>query len=376
MNQISYVSNDERLPELFKAVGLKAARLSEAEARALGRTADAPAVLVVDVRPHHELAPWLLEVQKKQPGLAIVLIVSVLDAKFMLEAMRAGIKECLPEPVSANALDEAIRRLIVGEHRERAGHLVAFVGAKGGVGTTTLATNTAAAAAKAAGVSALLVDLHITRGDVAVFMGAEARFSVLDALENLHKVDDSFLAGLVEKSSAGVHVLASSSRAAQIAVPSTSIRTLLDFAARRYCLTVVDVPRNDMPALEALDHASTIVLVTSQELSAVRAAAASAAMLRQRYGSQRLRVVVNRYDKNGSVALKDVARVIGEPVAHVIPSDYRVAVEAVNLGRPIVLDDGRLSKVLRHVAVELACLPKKTSQQQKSMLGRLSWRRA
>jgi pilus assembly protein CpaE len=376
VNQISYVSNDERLPELFKAVGLKAARLSEAEARALGKTADAPAVLVVDVRPHHELAPWLLEVQKKQPGLAVMLVVSVLDAKFMLEAMRAGIKECLAEPLSAPVLEEAIRRLVVGEHRERAGRLVAFVGAKGGVGTTTLASNTAAAAAKTAGASALLMDLHITGGDVAVFMGAEARFSVLDALENLHKVDDSFLASLVEKSSAGVHVLASSSRVAQIAVPSSSIRTLLDFAARRYRLTVVDVPRNDMPALEALDHASTIVLVTSQELSAVRAAAASAAMLRQRYGSQRLRIVLNRYDKNGSVALKDVARVIGEPIAHVIPSDYRVAVEAVNLGRPIVLDDGRLSKVLRHVAVDLAGLAKKDSQKPRSVLGRLSWRRA
>jgi len=375
VNQISYVSTDERLQELFKAAGLKATRLSEAEARTLGKTVDAPSVLVLDVRPHHALAPWLVDLQKRQPGLSVVLIVSMLDAKFMLEAMRAGIKECLPEPLSARALDEALRRLVVGEHRERAGQMVAFVGAKGGVGTTTLAANVATAVTKAIASPALLVDLHVTRGDIAVFMGAEARFSVLDALENLHKVDESFLAGLVEKSATGVHVLASSTRSTPISAPAADVRTLLDFATRRYKMTVIDVPRSDLAALDSLDHASTIVLVTSQELSSVRAAAATAAMLRQRYGAHKLKVVLNRYDKGGSVSSKDVARVIGEPIAHLIPSDYRAACEAVNLGRPIVLDDGRLSKVLRHVAVELAGVGKQT-EQQPTMLSRLSWRRA
>ena len=109
VSQVSYVSNDERLPDIFKASGLKATKLSEAEARTLGKTADAPAVLVLDVRPHHQLAPWVNEVQKKQPGLAIVVIVSTLDARFILEAMRAGIKECLPEPITPQALDEARR---------------------------------------------------------------------------------------------------------------------------------------------------------------------------------------------------------------------------------------------------------------------------
>ena len=208
VSQVSYVSNDERLADTFKAGGLKATKLTEAEAKTLGKTSDAPAVLVLDVRPHHQLAPWVNDVQKKQPGLAIVVIVSTLDARFILEAMRAGIKECLAEPITPQALDEAVRRLVVGDQRERAGQVVAFVGAKGGVGTTTLAVNTAAALAKTAGSPPLLIDLHVARGDAALLMGAEPRFSVLDAFENLHKVDETFLSGLVEKSQCGAHVLA------------------------------------------------------------------------------------------------------------------------------------------------------------------------
>ncbi|HET9267473.1 MAG TPA: AAA family ATPase [Vicinamibacterales bacterium] len=376
MSQVSFVSNDERLPELFRACGLKATKMTEAEARTLGKTADAPAVLVLDVRPHHQLAPWVSDVQKKQPGLAIVVIVSTLDARFILEAMRAGIKECLPEPITAQALDEAIRRLVVGEQRERSGQVVAFIGAKGGVGTTTLAVNTAAALAKTAGSPPLLIDLHVARGDAALLMGAEPRFSVLDAFENLHKVDESFLAGLVEKTQCGAHVLASTARPVNVATSPTATRTLLELAARRYGITVLDVPRTDPAMLEALDPATVIAVVTSQELSAVRGAAATVATLRQRYGSQRLRVVINRYDKNGPVSAKDIAKVVGEPVACQIPSDYRAAAEAINVGRPIVSEDGRLAKALRSAAAELVNVGKPAASAAPSVLGRLAWRRA
>jgi pilus assembly protein CpaE len=376
VSQVSFVSNDERLPDIFKACGLKATKLTEAEARTLGKTAEAPAVLVLDVRPHHQLAPWVSDVQKKQPGLAIVVIVSSLDARFILEAMRAGIKECLPDPITPQALEETIRRLVVGEQRERAGQVVAFVGAKGGVGTTTLAVNTAAAVAKTAGSPPLLIDLHVARGDAALLMGAEPRFSVLDAFENLHKVDESFLAGLVEKTQCGAHVLASTARPVNVATSPTATRTLLELAARRFRVTVLDVPRTDPAMLEALDPATVIAVVTSQELSAVRGAAAIVATLRQRYGSQRLRVVINRYDKDGPVSAKDIAKVVGEPVVCQIPSDYRVAAEAINVGRPIVSDDGRLSKALRAAAAELLNAGKPERAPAVGVLGRLAWRRA
>ena len=376
MNQISYVSNDERLGEIFRASGLKATKLTEAEAKMLGKTTDAPAVLVLDVRPHHQLAPWVNDVQKKQPGLSVVVIVSTLDARFILEAMRAGIKECLPEPITPQAVDEAVRRLVVGEQRERAGQVVAFVGAKGGVGTTTLAVNTAAALAKTAGSSPLLIDLHVARGDAALLMGAEPRFSVLDAFENLHKVDESFLSGLTEKTQCGAHVLASSARPVNVVTSPTATRTLLELAARRYRVTVLDVPRTDPAMLEALDPATVIAVVTSQELSAVRGAAATVATLRQRYGSQRLRILINRYDKNGPVSAKDIAKVVGEPVAWMIPSDYRVAAEAINVGRPIVTEDSRLAKALRAAAAELVSTNQTQPQQAVGVLGRLAWRRA
>ena len=73
-----------------------------------------------------------------------------------------------------------------------------FVGAKGGVGTTTVAVNVATALAKLAGTErTLLIDLHVANGDAAVFLGAEPRFSIVDALENTHRLDEAFFRGLI-----------------------------------------------------------------------------------------------------------------------------------------------------------------------------------
>jgi pilus assembly protein CpaE len=146
-------------------------------------------------------------------------------------------------------------------------------------------------------------------------------------------------------------------------------------AARRYRITVLDVPRTDPAMLEALDPATVIVVVTGQELSAVRGAAATVATLRQRYGSQRLRVVINRHDENGPVSAKDVAKAVGEPIACLIPSDYRVASQAITAGRPIVLQEGRLTTALNRAALDLVNVAS-NQPHAPGLLRRLSWRRA
>ena len=113
-----------------------------------------------------------------------------------------------------------------------------------------------------------------------------------------------------------------------------------------YRTTVLDVPRSDMTTIDSLDHATTIVVVTSQEISSLRNAARIAETLRQRYGPARVKVVVNRFHREAVIAQEDVERVIGSDVKR-IPSDYQVALEALNAGRPLVLDmESRLAKAL------------------------------
>ena len=376
VSPIAFISDDARLARILHVCGLDAAPLTEDQARALGTATRAPAVLVLDLRPHRRLAPWVSDLQKTQPGMAVVVIVSALDTEFILGAMRAGIKECLPEPLAADALNEAVRRLLVSGSRERIGQVVAVVGAKGGVGTTTVAVNVATALASTSDSPPLLIDLHLAQGDAARLMGAKPQWSVLDAFENLHKVDESFLSGLVEKTRWGPYVLASNPPPANVATSPTATRTLLDLAARRYPITVVDVPRTDATMLEALDPATVIVVVTSQDVSSVRGAATTVAALRQRYGSQRLRVVINRHDPGNAVTAQDVTKIVGEPVACLIPSDDRVAADAHDAGRPIVTGGTELARALRAAAALFLSPASAACQQPRAAVGRRAWRRA
>jgi pilus assembly protein CpaE len=378
VTHIAVLTNDDQLLEMLRGSGLKIGQIDAVDFANYSRANDAPAAVVIDVRGNHpQLPPGVPEFRRAHSQSAIVVVVSKLDPQFMLNAMRAGVNECLPEPLTREMIDEALRSVVVGNQPEPAGQVFAFVGAKGGVGTTTLAVNTAAALHKQTKSPALMIDLHLVHGDAALFFGSDPRFSVVDAIENVHRVDESFFSGLVEKTRSGVHVLGSSSRPIHGAMDPQRTRALLDFAKHKYPYTVLDVPRSDFAMLDALDPVTSIVITTSQEVSALRSATHTAETLRQRYGAARVRLVLNRFDKNAAVATSDIERVLGEPLKHQIPSDYRVAVEAVNTGIPLVLGDSKLAKSVRNMATDLAGIAKDPDNQPATggVLSRLAWRR-
>ncbi len=378
MIQVAVLSNDPHLEEALRSAGLKAGRINMDALADATRGGSAPAALVVDIRGDRQLPPGLAAFRKQNAGTGIVLVAASLDPHMMLEAMRAGVTEYLQEPITTQALDQAVRRVLVDAVPEQLGRIVAFVGAKGGVGTTTLAVNTTTTLARSAASEVLMVDLHTGSGDASLFLGAEPRFTVVDVLENVHRLDDAFFRGVVEKTKVGAEFLGSSDRMSPSAADPQRIRALLDFCMRKYRVTVLDVSGSDVAALDSLEIASSIVVVTSQELPAVRSAGRLTQALRARYGGSRVKVVINRFDRNAEIGKEDVERVVGGTIEHAVPSNYREAVEALNMGRPVVLGKGQLAESLRRLAGDLAGVPKQPAalQRSSSVLGRLAFRRA
>jgi pilus assembly protein CpaE len=331
---------NRQLEELLHASGARTTSLPLDGLSGLAAQASLQAdVVVVDLRDRPAVPPGVALLKRQQPLLGIVIVASSLDPVLMLEAMRAGVTEFVTEPVSANELGAAIDRVVAQQPAREPGQVVAFLGGKGGVGTTTVAVNVATAMAKSAPSSTLLIDLNVGSGDAALFVGAEPRFSVADALENIQRLDDSFLRSLVGRTKFGLDLLASSDRGIVGPVDVRAVRSLIDCAARHYPCVVLDVPRSDPSMLEALELATTIVVVANQELSAIRGASRIAVALRQRYGRDRVSIVVSRYDAVAEIGRKEIERVMGGPIAQVFPSDYRLALGALNVGRPLVLDN-------------------------------------
>jgi pilus assembly protein CpaE len=350
-------ASDRQLEELLRGPNVRLKSLAVSDLLALAQpSASQPDVVVLDLRETESLPPTLATLKRQHPGTGVVIVAARMDPTLMLEAMRAGVNEWIADPITAAELNAAIERVGASRTAAKQGQIVAFIGAKGGVGTTTIAVNVATALAQTVeDERTLLMDFHLSYGDAAVFLGAEPRFSVADALENTHRLDEAFFESLVVQSkSTGVHLLASAERAVGT-VDMRRIATLLTFAASHYRYTFLDVPRSEAAVLDSLEGVASILIVANQELATVRNAGRIAATLRQRYGKDRVKVVISRYDKQSEIANEDVERVVGSPVKYTVPSDYRAALNALNKGRPIALDkDSKLAPAFQSLAFELA----------------------
>lgn len=349
-------SGDRQLEQQLRARGLSVLTWAERDLRTRLHVPAADFV-VVDVRGQEHL-PAALEVFRSQsPGVPVLLLMSDLAPGLMLEAMRAGVKECLQHPVAEAELDAVLARVAAARDAGASGEVFAFLGAKGGVGTTTAAVNVATEMARSQNSGVLMVDLHLAYGDAAVYFASEPKFGIADALENTHRLDAAFLKSLCVKTKAGPDLLASSDRGIAVVVDAGRIRTLIDAAARCYRYVVLDICRTDPAVLDSLDPASKIVVVANQELATVRGAGRMAATLNQRYGRERVVMAVSRYDPNAGIAQEDIERVVGSKIKYLLPSDYRVALEALNTGRPLTISNQtKLASSLKALAHELAGL--------------------
>jgi pilus assembly protein CpaE len=369
---------DRQLEELLRAPATRIKSLPVAELLAIAQpSATQPDVVILDLRETSSLPPTLATLKRQHPTTGVIIIAARMDPVLMLEAMRAGVTEWISDPVNAVELNAAVERVSSARPSSVQGQIFAFIGAKGGVGTTTIAVNVATALAQAVEDDrTLLMDFHLSYGDAAVFLGAEPRFSVADAMENTHRLDESFFESLVVQSkSTGVHLLASAERAVG-PVDLRRISTLLQFAATHYRYTLLDVPRSEAAVLDALEGVATILIVANQELATVRNAGRIASTLRQRYGKDRVKIVVSRFDKQAEIGTEDVARVVGSPVKYTVPSDYRVALTSLNKGRPIVLDkENKLTPAFQALAFDLAGVRVEKPQESQKSGGLFGWGR-
>jgi pilus assembly protein CpaE len=213
-----------------------------------------------------------------------------------------------------------------------------------------------------------------------VFLGEEPRFSVMDALENVQRLDTAFFGSLVTRTASGLDLLAASGRPIVGAPDATRIRALLEFASRNRRYTVLDVPRSDTATLDALEPATKVIIVVNQELATIRTATRMATALRQRYGRDRLHLVLTRTDRKAEISHEDVERTVGLDIEHTFPSDYRAALQAMNKGRPVVLDgNGDLSSAFSSYARQLGGVVEREAPEKArvgSVFGRLAPRRA
>ena len=349
---------DSDLTDVLRTIGYQPESAPASELASMVKAPAQPAdVVVVDLRRGSSVPAAVADLTRKHPTIGVVIVAARLDPALMLESLHAGAKGFVAAPLNRQEIEAAIARVAPQGAASAPGQVIAFVGAKGGVGTTTLAVNVATALAKQSHRGTLLIDLNLQYGDAAALLGVEPRFTVVDALENAERLDEPFMRGLVARTSAGLDLLAAPDRTPVSRIELERLRLLLDFARAQFGYTVLDVPRTEPALLDALDPTALVIAVVSQELTAVRSATRLLASLRQRYGTEHVKVILGRSDADAEIAPEDLEKVLGTTV-RVFPNDYRRALEALNRGKPLVLENhSKLASEMNRFVKELNGAP-------------------
>jgi pilus assembly protein CpaE len=317
-------------------------------------------VVIVDLDPDPEAALDLVENICSRNLAATVMVYSATrDPEVLVRCMRAGAREFLSEPISADTLAEAVirataRRLEIEKQKKLSGRVLVFCGAKGGAGVTTLASNFAIALKQEAGAEVALIDLKTQLGDVAVVLGLTPHFTIADALHNSERLDQDFVSSLLVEHRSGVAVLASPDQcSAQTLVMDGSLRKLLHVLRSRFPFVVVDGGSIFTEGLQvACEMADSIYLVTQAEIPALRNAQRLIAHFQQPgMPERRIEMVLNRFDpRKVEIQESRMAKVLPLPLKWKVPNDYFSVCRSLNTGAPLALENSSIAKALRQMA--------------------------
>lgn len=303
-------------------------------------------------------------VARLDPSTGVVLLGDRSDERFLLTALRAGVREVVDPNAPAAELRHALERVMDTSARIRStrgtrmlepaqgnGTIVSLFSSKGGTGKTFLAANLATALAARSRADTAVVDLDLALGDTVSYFGAEAPLDIEKFLA-LSEWNDRVAmrrAGL----QVGDHLWAYATKpdsATSNHLSGEAVAKTLRTLQRNFAYTVVDTaPVYDEKALAALDLADVICLVAALDVVAIRhLSSAFTTLLSLGIPPGRFLVVLNRADSKVHLSASDVERVLRFHADALIPSSRLVPL-SLNRGRPVYLDEPR-SNVSKGIA--------------------------
>jgi pilus assembly protein CpaE len=306
----------------------------------------APDICLIDFDKDRHGATIVVErVHSALPEMAVFAVSSQTHPEAILEAMRSGCGEYLVKPLEREQLVKAIAR--IGSRRkdkekkeQGRAQVLAFMGSKGGCGTTTLATQLGALLASSFSRSALLLDMHPDFGDAALYLKlTKGRFHFFELLENADRLDADFLQSFVMRHSSGLELIPApeGSVASREAFPPGALIHTMNFLRLRYEFILVDLPPalND-ENLAVIQDCDQLYVVTVAEVSAIRNVVRQLEYFASKdIPRDKIRVVLNRHHKRNVISDAQIEKVLGQKIFWRVPNQYPQVVKTIHEGDPV-----------------------------------------
>jgi pilus assembly protein CpaE len=300
--------------------------------------------------------------------LPVIMVGDLADLESKIQALRSGADDYVAKPLHPAELSARVRSLLVhfvptegASATHRLGRVHAYYGAKGGVGTTTLAINTAIALHRDSKRSVVLVDANLQFGDHRVFLDlGPDKPSIVDAC-GAAGVDEDLVRSVVVRHESGVDLLlapAAPEAAEHVRADLHHLLQVVEVLRAMYDFVVVDLDKRlDDHTLDIVGAADSLFVVMTADLSCLKNVRLLLHTLHQvGVPEERMELVLNRRNAYTGISVKAAESVLRRRIKHQIVNDYRAAISSLNSGTPFILNraDSAIGKAVKHFARALA----------------------
>lgn len=300
-------------------------------------------IIIDDAQGSDDLFTRIKTIKSYLPQVTLLVISVNKDPQYIVNVMKAGAAEYLVEPVLQqsllNAIDE-VRAKLANAGKLAKGSVYSFISAKGGLGATVLAVNTAASMSNSRKNAVALFDMCFQSGDASVLLDIAPQTTMIDLSRNMHRLDLSFLQGAMNKHSTGINFLAAPQNPEDSEeINSDHITSILDLAKKIYDLVVIDCPSmqiNDC-TVAAFKESDKVFVVTDMSVPSIRNTMRFYNLMKKvGISNEKVEIIINRFIKGGALSLSEIEKNFTRPIYWLVPNDFADIVTSINQGIPLV----------------------------------------
>lgn len=316
-----------------------------------------PEVILLDLSAvPSDLGKAIRQLKYYSSRLKVIAVHTSADPQIILSAMRAGVNEFLHSPLE-DCLESAIDRILNSADSDAIptdrGKVIGFLSSKGGCGATTVACHVAADLQALTKKSVLLVDLDLTSGLVNFLMKTPSSYSILDALKNISRLDESLWKALVVEHKSGVSVIPAPAVYSRWDHPDEDqLRQVLKFMRTQHDWIILDLGRSlNSIATAVLDELDQLFLISTLEVVALHGLKAIVHGLFQQ--GEKLQLVLNRTPKTMDITVQELEKIIGRSLYASLPNDYMSLYQSYSSGN-LLSANNNLSQQLNLLASRIS----------------------
>lgn len=302
-----------------------------------------PDLVLVDLNGSTDIPGWLEPMVSHLSRSQVLVCSESRNPDFLIRLMKLRVGGFIPLPLHREEFEAAVQQ-VWAERAQRQdtgqGYILAVTGTKGGVGTTSIATNLAVALADLLPGETVLVDLARPFPHVGQFLDLKSTHTIMDLVESAGNLDPVFIKKVIRHYKANLDVILSQPEfSVESASPPSiqTMRTIFETLRSCYAWVVVDVGNwLDFFCLQILQQADQVLLVAELTVPDLQNLKIMEVLFRRsNLDHGKVKVLVNRYVKDYILGLKDLERISMQPPSCILPNEFTTMVESINQGMPL-----------------------------------------